>query len=77
MIGPVRFVHDWYFNHGVPGNLAASAIWGSLAVTVGYFRVWKKHMRPHIERTAQIHRHLNPDDPYTIGDDDGASSSGR
>ena len=75
-MSPLWLIH-WCNANGVPGNLAASAITGTLAVTAGYFRVWKRHIRPHIDRTAEIHRHLNPDDPFTLGGDDGTSGPGR
>lgn len=72
MIGWGEFWTDpyhWFFDAGVPANLVASIICFVAAGVTGYFRVWKKHMRPHIERTHQIHRHLDPNDSYEIGSD--------
>jgi hypothetical protein len=39
---------DWYINHGVPGNLAASGIL-FVGATLLIERVWRKHLKPHLE----------------------------
>jgi hypothetical protein len=66
----VTDVAHWLY-HSVldPGNLLASWI----VIVVAY--VWK--VRPHFKRVRELHRHLNPDDPFTLGGDDGTSRSGR
>lgn len=63
-----QFAHDWYFDHGVPGNLAASLITGAVGVLVGWRTVWLKHIKPHMQKTAELHRHMDPNDDWHIGD---------
>lgn len=53
----------WVFSNGVPGNLVASGI----AFTVGYFVGLRKHMK----KLVEIHHHLDPTHPFTLGDDNG------
>jgi hypothetical protein len=60
--------YHWFFDHGVPGNLTASVIAFVFASVAGYFTAWKKRLKPHMERTAEIHRHLDTSDPYQIGE---------
>lgn len=53
---------------GIQSNLIASAIAGSVVGAVGYVKVWLPHIKPHIQKTAEIHRHLDPGDDWHIGD---------
>lgn len=73
-----HFAWAWYFSHGVPGNLAASGITFGLGVAVGYFKVWRKHVKPVVQKVHEVHAHLDPTHPFTLGgQDDGESGSGR
>ena len=52
-----------------PGNIVATAV---LWVPVGWFshRAWARFRKDHDELHAKVvdmHRHLNPDDPFTLG----------
>ena len=62
-------VWDYLWDLGVPGNLIASAILGFGALIVGYVKIWVPHVRPHMQNTADIRRHLDPTNDWHIGDD--------
>ena len=82
MVGPARtsrlveeMIHDAWFNayhwlwiNGVPGNLTASVIAGAAGFVAGRHFVWLPHIKPHIEKTKEIHAHLDPTTDFRIGD---------
>ena len=57
----------WYNSHGVPGNVAASALLGIPSAIVLYHKVWKQHIRPHLDRVREIHAHLDPSNSFRLG----------
>lgn len=54
--------HWWgplgYLFRNTPGNLVASALWAGPAFLLGYVKGWRKHLKPHLQRTREIHEHL-------------------
>lgn len=56
-----------------PGNLLASMVVGA---PLGWFA--KSRLSPHLRRIEEIHNHLDPTHPFTLGgENDGTSSSRR
>lgn len=49
-------VFDWIY-HSVfdPGNVLATIIVGAVATELTRRTVWRNHIRPHLERTKEIH----------------------
>ncbi len=62
----------WLYDYFVPpgDGVVGGAVVSTFLLVVPAAYAWFRHQRPHIERTRQIHKHLNPDDPFTIGDDE-------
>lgn len=46
----------WLWSDNGVGNFTDDMV----LLTVGYFRVWKKHVHPHLRRTKELHEHLIP-----------------
>ena len=65
------WVWSWYIQHGVAGNLAASAIL-FFGATICLHEVWRKHLAPHIQRTRELHRlmhHVHAEKATELGHD--------
>lgn len=68
-----RIFFDWPTG-AVWSNILASIMWVIPGYLWGRFHVKKIHNRlnTNAENITQIHNHLNPDHPYTIGGYDGS-----
>lgn len=52
-----------------PGDgVIGGAVVSVLLVVLPAVRIWFHHMKPHHQRVKEIHDHLNPSHPFTIGD---------
>lgn len=56
------WLYHWCLANGVQGNLAASAILGVPTAILSW-----KPVRRHLRKVHEIHRHLDPNDDFTIG----------
>lgn len=63
----------WLYHSLVdPGNLLASLIVGA---PLGWFA--KSRIQPHLKRIEELHHHLDPSHPFTLGGDQDGSDSAR
>lgn len=64
----IHWLHDYFVppGDGVIGGAVVSVV---LLVAPAVW-TWRKHLRPHLRRTREIHDHLNPNHPFTIGGKD-------
>lgn len=74
-----RVATAWAYHSLVdPGNLLAGLIGASVAGLGIHRTLWRRHIAPHLRRVEELHHHLDPSHPFTLGgESDGESSSGR
>lgn len=47
---------QWAYHSLVdPGNILAAAIFDLVLVVIGRKYIWQKHIKPHLEKTAELH----------------------